>query len=438
MIIQRSGQDALFQNDGLTPALADTQPAQDVLMLAFQHVSATFMHALFDTKALYYPQLDAILQRLSERMYDGVPGWDAGSGLQLIVGSHFSAVGGHSRVAKNFAALAPRNLVVVTDPFDQQTPAERREMIGFFAPLPVVFVPAGDLAFKADWLRALILQVRPDYTNCFNHHMDPVPVVATAAAPVPRRIYYHHADYRPSLGASMGAFDHVDLSGETGRLCAGKCGAGHAHVIDLYDAQVAEPARMPLRVPGAPLNTVSAGSAGKYRFDPTPGPLSYPHVVAELVRAGSGAHHHFGNLADEQQAFVRHLLAAQGSDPARFVYHGNVPSVQRALLEIANPVYLPSFPVGGGLTIVEVMSAGVPVLVNAWAPAQDEHDFAAAVQRGLMPDLHASFTGLEGVAPALAAVGADYDACARASHARFEQRHSRASFLAGLGGLRVA
>lgn len=435
MIIQRIDQDAVFQDAALTPTLADTLPANDVLKHVFNHVQATFMHPMFDTKALYYPQLDAIVQRLSERMYADTAGWAPHSGLQLIIGSQFSAVGGHSRVAKNFANLAPRNIVVVTDPFDQQTAAERREMLDFFAPLPVLFIPAGDLAFKAEYLRALILQLQPDYTSCFNHHVDPIPLAATAAAPVPRRIFYHHCDYRPSLGASMAAFDHVDLSGETARLCGARCGAGHVHLVELYDAQVAEPARTPLRAPGAVLDTVSAGSAGKYLFDGAPSPLSYPHVVAELVRVGGGRHHHFGNLPEERLAFIRALLARQGDDPARFVYHGNVPSVQRALLEIVNPVYLPSFPVGGGLTIVEVMSAGVPVLLNANAPATDAHDFTGAAHRALMPSLHAFFVALADIAPALAAIGADYDAYVGASKLRFEQQHSRASFLDGLKAL---
>lgn len=435
MIIQRIDQDALFQEEGLTPALADTLPANDVLMFAFARVQATFMHALFDTKALYYPQLDAILQRLSERMYADTPGWVPHTGLQLIVGSQFSAVGGHSRVAKNFAGLAPRNLVVVTDPFDQQTPDERREMTDFFAPLPVLFAPAGDLASKTDWLRALILQTRPDCTTCFNHHMDPIPVAATAAAPVPRRVFYHHCDYRPSLGASLACYAHVDINAEMGRLCSGRCGTDAVHVIDLHDAQVAEPARLPRHTPGRPLNTVSAGSAGKYLFDAEPSPLSYPHVVAALLAAGDGLHHHFGHLSEDHQAFVRALLARQGIDPARFVSHGNVASIQQAVLAIDNPVYLPSFPVGGGLTIVEVLSAGVPVLLNANARPTEGYDFVNASHASLMPHRHATFGPLDEIVTALGAIAADYEGYARSSNARFESHHSRASFLAGLARL---
>jgi hypothetical protein len=436
MIIQRDGLNALFQDTNLTPALADTLAPQDILMIAFQHVRATFMHELFDTKALYYPQLDAMLKRLSERMYADTPGWAPGSGLQLIIGSQFFAVGGHSRVAKNFAELAPRNVVIVTDPFDQQTPEEKREMQAFFAPLPVLFLPQGDLAFKADFLRTLILQLRPDYTSVFNHHVDPIPVVATAAAPVPRRIFYHHCDYRPSLGASLADFAHIDINAEGGRLCAQHCGPS-VRVLDLHDAQVAEPARMPHYVPGRPLNTVSAGSSGKYDFAGGSAPLSYPHVAAALLQSGAGAHHHFGKLPDQYLDLVRTLLAHTGIDPARFVYHGNVPSVQRALLAIENPVYVPSFPVGGALMIVEVMSAGVPVLLNMNAKPTDAYDFMNASHISMMPERHLTFAALADIAPALRAIDADYEGYARASNAGFELRHSRASFLAGLERLKV-
>jgi hypothetical protein len=436
MIIQRHELDALFQNDALVPELADTMPAQDVLMLAFEHVRATFMHALFDTKALYYPQLDAILQRLSERLYDGAAAWAPGSGLQLIIGSQFFAVGGHSRVAKNFARLAPRNVVIVTDPFDQQTPAEKREMQDFFAPLPVLFLPAGDLAFKADFLRTLILQLQPDYASCFNHHVDPLPVVAIAAAPVPRKIFFHHCDYRPSLGASLSAFVHVDINAKMGSLCGGHCGGG-VQVLDLHDAQVAEPAQLSVQVAGRPLNTVSAGSVGKYTFGTEPAPLSYPHVVLALLRAGDGMHHHFGQMPEQHQAFIRGLLAQSGVDAARFVYHGNVASVQQALLAIENPVYVPSFPVGGALMIVEVLSAGVPVLINANTTPTDSYDFMNASHLSLMPERYLAFTAMADIAPALQAIGADYNGYAQSSNDGFARRHSQASFLAGLDRLKV-
>lgn len=436
MIIERTGLDALFQNEGLVPALADTLPAQNVLMLAFEHVRATFMHELFDTKALYYPQLDAILQRLSERMYDGAAPWTPGSGLQLIIGSQFFAVGGHSRVAKNFARLAPRNVVVVTDPFDQQTPAEKREMQDFFAPIPVLFLPAGDLAFKADFLRTLILQLQPDYTSVFNHHVDPLPIAAVAAAPVPRKIFFHHCDYRPSLGASLSSFVHVDINAEMGKLCSGHC-TGAVQVLDLHDAQVAEPARLARLVAGRPLNTVSAGSAGKYTFAPEPSPLSYPHVVAALLGANDGVHHHFGTLPEQHQAVIAAMLTHVGIHPGRFVYHGNVPSVQQALGAIENPVYVPSFPVGGALVLVEVLSAGVPVLLNANVVPSATYDFLNASHVSMMPEHYLTFGAVTDIAPALQALGAGYARYAESSNAGFTQRHAQASFLAGLERLKV-
>jgi hypothetical protein len=436
MIIERIEHDALFQTDGLTPELADTLGLNDVLTHVFNHVQATFMHPMFDTTALYYPQLDAILQRVSEKMYEGVQGWEAGSGLQLIVGSKFSNLGGHSRVAKNFAQLAPRNLVVITDPYDQSTPDERREMVEFFAPLTVLFIPAGDLGFKAEWLRALILQVRPDYTSLFNHHVDPVPIVATAASPVPRRIYVHHCDYRPSLGASMTSLAHVDFNDAMVELCTGRCGA-HAQLVDLYDTQLPKHAVMPRHAAGRPLNTVSAGGASKFQFNAEFSPLSLPHVVAGLLQAGEGVHHHFGHLGEQHQAWVRAVLAQSGIDPARFVCHGNVPSIQQALLAIENPVFMPSFPVGGYLMIVEVMSAGVPVLLNTNARPLDSHDFLNAAHTSLMPPGYRTFTALADIAPALQAIAADYEGHARASNARFEERHSQTSFLAGLEQLRL-
>lgn len=309
-------------------------------------------------------------------------------------------------------------------------------MLDFFAPLPVLFIPAGDLGFKAEWLRALILQLQPDYTSCFNHHVDPVPIVATAASPVPRPIYVHHCDYRPSLGASMTSFAHVDFNDAMVGLCTGRCGT-HSQLVDLYDTQLPSKAVMPRHAPGQPLNTVSAGGASKFQFAPEFSMLSLPHVIAGLLQAGEGVHHHFGHLGDEHQAYVRAVLQEAGVDPARFVCHGNVPSIQQALLAIDNPVFMPSFPVGGYLMIVEVMSAGVPVLLNTNARPLESYDFLNAAHESLMPPGHRTFTAAADIAPALQAIAAGYEAHARASNVRFEERHSQASFLAGLHQLRL-
>jgi hypothetical protein len=234
----------------------------------------------------------------------------------------------------------------------------------------------------------------------------------------------------------MKAFEHIDINAEGGKLCSARCGPG-VRVLDLYDAQVAEPARMPQRVAGRPLNTVSAGSSGKYDFAGGVAPLSYPHVVAALLQSGAGTHHHFGQLPEQYLALIHTLLAHAGIDAARFVYHGNVPSVQRALLAIENPVYVPSFPVGGALMIVEVMSAGVPVLLNANAKPSDSYDFMNASHVSMMPERHLTFTALADIAPALRAIDADYAGFSQSSNAGFERRHSRASFQAGLDRLRI-
>lgn len=432
MIIERRDQDAWFHDDSLTPALVDTMPVNDLLLHLFNHVQHTFMHEMFDTKALYYPQLDSILSRLSQRLYADAAGWAPGNGVQLIIGSQFSKVGGHSRVAKGFADLDARSLVVVTDPFDQQTAEQQREMCDFFAPTPVLFIPRGNLAQKVDWLRTLILGLRPDHVSCFNHHADPVPIAATAAAPVPRRTYCHHCDYRPSLGATLPDYLHVDLTEELATLCRHRSGAGHVRMLALFDAAIPDVRALPAWMPGRPVSTVSAGGASKYSFLPAFSVMSYPHVLPLLMAASGGAHHHIGSLPDGHLAAIRAQLMAAGIDPARFVYHGNVPSVAAVMRSIENPVYLPSFPVGGAMMIVEVMSVGVPVLLNANPSFTDAYDFTSAAHRSLMPALHAEFTDVAQIAPALAALAENYAAYAASSRERFEHCHSAASFDANL------
>lgn len=433
MKVQRLEQDALIL-EGIGPQLLEQMAPKDLLQVVSNCVYATFMHEMFHNRALYYPQLDDLLLGLSRKAYADVAQPYPPNGLQLIIGSRFGAVGGHSRVAREFCHIAERNLVVVTDPFNDQDQAATDEMIAFFAPVPVLFLPKGDLAFKFDYLVGLIRQLQPGYVACFNHHVDPIPVAATAAAPVHQRMFHHHCDYRPSLGASLKDFVHVDITPELSGLCQKRHGDGHNFLLNLFDSLIAEDRPLPAYQPAAPLSTVSGGGAAKYRFAPGADLLAYPYTVACLLAAGGGLHHHLGQLDPSQLALVQQTVQACGLDPARFIYHGNVASVAAALQQIPNAVYVPSFPVGGGLMIVEVMSAGVPVLLNDNAATAD-YDFTAAAHRSLMPDGYLSWTDPAQLPERMAQLRAAYAEYSAASRRSFDARHSRARFDADLAAL---
>lgn len=435
MIVQRNQQDVLFLDEGLTPERAVQMPLNDLLGLVSNFVYNTFMHEMFHTKALFYPQLDAMLRAVSGQFYAGVEPFPADSELHLIIGSQFSAVGGHSRVARDFLLLKRQNLVVVTDTFNDQNDAQRQEMLDFFHPTPVLFLPRGTPEFKLRYLVALITNLRPSHLSCFNHHVDALPIVATLGAPVHKKIFHHHCDYRPCLGASLGEYAHVDTTTELSRICCERSPRQQSVVLHLHDSLIANELASPAYQPALPLVTVSAGSAGKYLFDSGAGEACYPYVVAQLLTQGAAVHHHFGNLGERERLSVQAALAAAGVAGERFVYHGNVASVSRTISAIQNAVYVPSFPVGGGLTLVEVLRAGTPILFNGAADNAQEYDFTLEAHKSLLPELYLSWSTADQLGRLLAQLAADYPRYAASSRDRFANSHSTASFLRTLAQL---
>lgn len=434
MIVQLDRQDVLFVDETLTPALAAQLPLEAVLARVSTFVYHTFMHEMFHMKALFYPQLDAILRALAEQFYVGVEPFPADADLHLVIGSQFSAVGGHSRIARDFLRLKRHSLVVVTDTFNEQGDAQRAEMLAFFHPTPVLFLPRGDMGLKLRHLVALITNLRPSHVSCFNHHVDPLPIVATLNAPVRKKIFHHHCDYRPCLGASLPDYSHVDTTTELGRLCCARVPRHEALVLPIHDSLIDTAAAAGPFQPALPLNTISAGGAAKFVFESTAAAASYPQVVAELLKQGAGRHHHLGRLDARELGLLHAALADAGLAPERLVYHGNVESVSRTVAGIDNPVYMPSFPVGGVLTLVEVMCAGVPVLFNG-AAAGPDYDFTVEAHKSLLPERYASWRAADEIGACLRALAADYQGYAAASRDRFEDAHATPAFVANLARL---
>lgn len=435
MIVERVQQDVMFHDQNLTPEMAMSVPLDEVLGLVSNFVYNTFMHEMFHMKALYYPQLDAILRVLGQQLYAGVAPFPAENDLHLIIGSQFSAMGGHSRIARDFLQLKRNHLVVVTDTFNDQTDAQRQEMLDFFHPAPVLFVPRGTQAFKLHYLVALITNLRPSHTSCFNHHVDPLPVVATLNAPVYKKIFHHHCDYRPCLGASLGEYAHVDTTPELQRLCCARSPREDSLVLNIHDSLIQTAVAPPPYQSALPLNTISAGGAAKFQFAAEPAKLSYPLVVAQLLRQGAAQHHHLGELSATELALIRAAIAAAGLAPERLVYHGSVASVSSVTAAIQNAVYVPSFPVGGVLTLVEVMCAGVPVLFNDAVGADGEYDFTVAAHKTLLPALYLHWHHAEEIGARLAEMAAGYPRYAAASREQFLRAHATPAFLEHLARL---
>jgi hypothetical protein len=92
--------------------------------------------------------------------------------------------------------------------------------------------------------------------------------------------------------------------------------------------------------------------------------VKYIDVVPLLLATTGGRHIHIGQLTRFAIWRIRRAMRKLGVDPSAFVYIPRVPSVWRALHQYNVDLYISSFPLTGGKTLVEVMGASIPVAVH--------------------------------------------------------------------------
>lgn len=271
--------------------------------------------------------------------------------------------GGHTRVILDFMAAQPnaRHVILLTG-------LEGRSDIGYLQDrlrkqsLSVVIEEAHTRGYqnRLSWLQQRLLQLRPAKTYLFNHHQDSVAASAVQPEMELPAAFYHHGDHHLCLGVFLPHLTHIDPHPMGYHNCRDKLGVDNVYIP--LSAQDQGP-----RSPSAPflgtgsLTTCTAARSNKVEI---PYFASYLDLVPRLLSVTGGKHVHLGQLTRSALRRIRSGLAAHGVPPERFVYNPWVPSVWKSLHEYQADLYVASFPYGGGLTLIEAMGAGLPVVLH--------------------------------------------------------------------------
>jgi hypothetical protein len=313
-------------------------------------------HRLFTSK------LDAILADLPRKLRLADLPLAKGNANPCIVASEFFAVGGHSRVAQDIAALLGDSppTVVLTDVLNRLKHGGQFAEIGNpggWNRRAQLVLGAQRLIDKVVELYNLMAALRPSRIFLLTHHMDPVaPIALWPFRDVVE--FIHHGDHVPALGATMGFGAHVDVSWRCHRYCQARgldpIFAGVQALIPPAAPERAtprDPHRIRLATCGSP---VKFTGPARYRWvDYAAAALSDPR--AEFI--------HIGPVTDELSQQVSDGLTAAGIDPARYRFIGSVAEIGPALAAHEVDVYVGSYPTTGLKANLEVMAAGyLPVL----------------------------------------------------------------------------
>ena len=360
--------DLCFEIDQM---LAEDQPGLALLTMV-QRVTDHFLQPGMIEYGLYYPALDARILKLAERLKQerqaagrlrpARPASKASTCTLLIASDVYENTGGHSRVLEDLVNHLPNPVLVLTNLFGRigDVEAEMKQwMRRCFARARVIVLDPGTLWQKAHQLAERCEHHQPASVWYMTHQQDPVAFAGSLAydAPHVRRYFVHHADHTPALGCTLPDIHHVDLTTSLQQRCS--CALHiQSSWLPLYVRD--QGARAPLPVSDEkPFSVVTAGREGKFVQT---GPLALKHIVAAVLKKIDGRFHHIGKLDEHTIGLIRAHLREQGIDPARWVWHGQVPSLWQTLKTLDAHAYIGSAPMSGGRGAVEAHGCGYPVL----------------------------------------------------------------------------
>jgi hypothetical protein len=280
--------------------------------------------------------------------------------VNLYIASKLEKFGGHSRLLKDFVEAFPekRHVILITDKIHKKD-------YDFFSKIffdkKNIFVHISVDKYrdkKLIWLQKKILEVSPENIFLFNHNQDSVAISSIQPEMNIPTYFFHHADHSLSLGLFLKNVTHIDPHKHLYENCKYLLGI-HSTYIPLFsnDRGVKKSQFMK----DGYLITATAGGRNKIE---KPYFIDYTNAIPLLLKSTNGKHFHMGVLSYFALFKIRFNLLRFNLKQDQFIYLPWVPSVWDELKSRNVDLYINSFPLGGGLSIVEAMGAGIPLAIH--------------------------------------------------------------------------
>lgn len=346
----------------------------------------------------------------------------------IYVVSEIYDTGGHGRILEQMIASRPdeQHIVLFTGLLEGNKDYSIRN-ISAAGGFPV-FAGTQQLT-KYDsyvWLRKKLAAYAAQRLVFFHHPQDALAAVA-AYEMAPRygnRLYfYRHTDTTAALGAGLTGATHIVFNTDQQAILKKQTPDVRSLVLPLqYDPKDSAPPTPPKLTAPKPLDskplppttlaekllspitlaakrlspkpqaeapmvptrrdflgadtliTATCGTEPKFTTD---GPLAFGRVIAKVLQKTRGVHVHIGPVSGAFYRAAIEALAEHDITADRLIFVGSVRSVAQTLVLNKVDVLLNSFPIAGGLTIIEAAYAGVPVVAYKLEKGSDEEIYMA-------------------------------------------------------------
>lgn len=267
--------------------------------------------------------------------------------------------GGHTRVIQSMIQNQPnaQHIILSTNLMGRGYFSHPTD----FQPISVTVEKAkGNYYQRLLWLQKKLLILSPEKVFLFNHHQDSVAVAAIQPDMKLNAMFCHHGDHHLSLGIHLSHLQHIDFQPVSYFHCKNQLGLKNVYLPLTTEDKNSRSSKNPFMSTGV-LTTCTAARFNKLEV---PYFISYTRLIPALLKVTGGTHIHIGRLSPIALLNLRICMKKYGLSKEQFCYIPYVKSVWQALLTYNVDLYVASFPLGGGLTLVEAMGAGVPICVH--------------------------------------------------------------------------
>lgn len=284
------------------------------------------------------------------------------SSTVVYIVSRLQRSGGHSRLVQDFIRAQPKkkHLILSTEIGGPSDVEFYSKNFAKYKNVQFLRDAGGNFEARLKWLQSTILTILPEHVYLFNHHQDSV----AAAALVPELniagSFCHHGDHHLCLGVHLNHLTHIDIHPMGFHHCRDKLGVNNRYLPLTFEDKGHKTVDTDFMHSGG---LVTATAAGWNKIE-IPYYVSYLDVIPRLIETTGGRHLHIGKLTPWALLRIHGQMKKLGVAKDRFVYVEWTSSVWKALQEHKVDIYIASFPYGAGLTLIEAMGAGVPVIMH--------------------------------------------------------------------------
>ena len=289
------------------------------------------------------------------------PGANYGPSIVYLV-SRLQRSGGHSRLIQDFIRSQPEeyHLILSTE---VAGPSDHEFLSKLFATkgnVRFVRAPGGNFESRLNWLQSTLLTSQPKHVYLFNHHQDSISVAALVPELRLKGSFCHHGDHHLCLGVHLSHLTHIDFHPMGFHHCRNELGVDNRYLPLTFEDKKCVPFESDF-MQGGTLVTATAARSNKVEI---PYYVSYLDTIPRVLKATGGRHVHIGKLTPWALLRIYHQMRKQGVQKDRFVYIEWTSSVWKALQAHKVDAYIASFPYGAGLTLIEAMGAGIPLIMH--------------------------------------------------------------------------